>query len=310
MNIGLPDASNFAPVVDQIMVCLLAISMAMLALVFGLMLTFMVKYRANSPIDRGQIAQRTWRFEIAWTAATILAFFGLFYWGAIVYLREYQPPAGAMKIYVTGKRWMWKVEYPGGQREIDELHVPVGQKVQLILTSEDVIHDLAIPAFRLRHDVLPDRYETFWFIAERPGTYEMLCAMLCGAEHSRMRGHVVVMSQADFQRWLGQNGTADTLVAAGRQLFMSYGCSGCHENNGGVVRAPSLNGVYGSPVPLSNGTTVIADEGYIRDSILFPEKQIVASYQPIMPSFDDKISDGDLQKLIAYIKSLGAESHS
>ncbi len=307
MNFQLPVASNFAPEVDHILICLLVISSAILLLVFGLMWTFMIKYRAGSPIDRGAIAERTWRFEIAWTTATFFVFIGLFYWGADVYLRMYQPPPDAMKISVVGKRWMWKIEYPGGQREIDELHVPAGRKVQLVLTSEDVIHDFSIPAFRLRHDVLPGRYETFWFVADVPGTYDFYCSRFCGTEHSRMRGEVVVMPPADYQRWLEQNGSSQTLVAQGKDLFIRFGCSGCHEG-GGTVRAPSLNGVYGSPVPLSDGTTVIADEAYLRDSILYPKKQVVASYVPVMPSFDGKISEGDLQSLIAYIKSLGAEN--
>jgi cytochrome c oxidase subunit II len=310
MNIALASASNFAGEVNQIMICLLLLSMGILILVFGLMCTFAIRYRANSPVRRAEVAERSWRFEIAWTTATMLAFFGLFYWGARVYLREMQPPPGTMKIYVVGKRWMWKVEYPGGQKEIDSIHVPVGQRVQLILTSEDVIHDLAIPAFRVRHDVLPGRYETFWFTATKPGVYHMFCGQLCGVGHSSMVGFVVAMTQPDFQKWLEQNGTSQTLVAAGQQLFESFGCSGCHLNRG-TVRAPSLAGLYGSPVPLSNGTITTADEQYLRDSILFPDKQIVASYKPnVMPSYNGKISNGDLEKLIAYIKSLGSENGS
>ena len=272
MNFHLAAASNFAPEVDHILLCLLVISAAMLAMVFGLMWTFMIRYRAGSPIDRGNIAERTWRIEIAWTAATFIVFIGLFYWGAGVYLDEYQPPAGTMKVSVVGKRWMWKIEYPGGQREINSLHVPVGRKVQLILTSEDVIHDFAIPAFRVRHDVLPGRYETIWFIAETPGTYELFCTQLCGAEHSRMRGEVVAMKPADYQRWLEQTGSSQTLVAAGQELFIRFGCSGCH-NGGGTVRAPPLAGVFNSPVPLSDGTTVIADEGYLRDRSCIPRSR-------------------------------------
>lgn len=307
MNFQLPIASNFAVTVDHILICLLVISSGIMLLVFWLMWSFMIRYRANSPIDRGAIAERTWRFEIAWTAATFVVFLGLFYWGAVVYLDEYQPPADAIKVSVVGKRWMWKIEYPGGQREINTLHVPVGKKIQLLMTSQDVIHDFGIPAFRLHHDVLPGRYETMWFTAEVPGTYDIFCTRFCGAEHSRMRGEVIVMTAANYQHWLQQNGSSGSLIAAGQQLFTSLGCSGCH-GGGGTVRAPSLNGVYQSPVPLSDGTTVIADEGYIRDSILFPKKQVVASYDPIMPSFDGKISDADLQKLVAYIESLGAET--
>ncbi|HEX5327694.1 MAG TPA: cytochrome c oxidase subunit II [Acetobacteraceae bacterium] len=307
MNFKLPVASNFAPTVDHILICLLVISAGIMLLVFGLMWVFMIKYRAGSPIDRGAIREKTWRIEVAWTTATFFVFLGLFYWGADVYLDEYQPPPDTMKISVVGKRWMWKFEYPGGQREINELHVPVGRKVQLVMTSEDVIHDLAIPAFRVRHDVLPGRYETIWFIADVPGTYDLYCTRLCGAEHSEMRGNVVVMKPADYQRWLEQNGSSSSLVAAGQELFVRFGCSGCHMG-GGTVRAPSLDGVFGSPVPLSDGTTIIADDKYLRDSILYPTKQVVASYVPVMPSFDGKVSNADLEKLIAYIKSLGAES--
>ncbi len=309
MNFFLPVASNFAPTVDHIMICLLVISAGMLLLVFGLIWTFMIRYRANSPIDRGAIAERTWRFEIAWTTATFVVFIGLFYWGADVYLDEYQPPPGAMKISVIGKRWMWKIEHPGGQREIDTLHVPVGQKIQLIMTSEDVIHDFAIPAFRIRHDVLPGRYETIWFIADTPGTYDIFCTRFCGTEHSRMRGDVVVMTPADYQRWLEQNGTSGTLVAAGQQLYMALGCSGCHSGNG-PVPSPSLKGVFNSPVALTGGRVVIADAQYIRDCILFPAKQRVAGYGADMPSFNGKVSEADLEKLVAYIKSLGAETGS
>ncbi len=300
MNFQLPSASNFAPEVNYIFIALLVLSFGIMALVFGLMLVFAVRYRAGSKLDRGKIMEKTWYLETAWTVAILLGFFGLFYWGASLYLREFHPPPGAIKIAVAGKRWMWKFEHPGGRKEIDTLHVPVGEPVQLIMTSEDVIHDLAIPAFRLKHDVIPGRYETLWFIAEIPGTYDLFCAALCGADHSLMRGQIMVMPKPAYQQWLETNGTSISLAAEGERLFVQFGCAGCHGGNG-TVRAPPLAGVFNSPVPLSNGTTVIADEGYLRNSILFPERQIVASYQPIMPSFNGKISDGDLQRLVAYI---------
>jgi cytochrome c oxidase subunit II len=314
MNFSLPAASANAPEVDHLMLALLAISCAVLALVFGLMFLYVVKYRAGSSIDRGAIAQKTWRIETAWTIATLLVFFGLFIWGANLYVRQFQPPADALKIYVIGKQWMWKVEHAGGQREIDALHLPVGRPIELIMTSEDVIHDFSIPAFRIKHDVLPDRYETLWFTADRPGTYHLFCTQLCGTSHADMVGQVVAMTGPDYQRWLEQNGASETLAVAGKTLFMRYGCSGCHGGNGaggsqagGSVRAPPLAGLYGSPVPLSDGTVVAADDRYIRDSILMPEKQVVASYVPVMPSFAGQIGEDDLLKLIAYIKSLAPE---
>ena len=314
MNFSLPAASANAPEVDLLLLALLAISCAVLALVFGLMFLYIVKYRAGSAIDRGAIARKTWRIETAWTVATLLIFFGLFIWGADLYVRQFQPPADALKIYVIGKQWMWKVEHAGGQREIDALHLPVGRPIELVMTSEDVIHDFSIPAFRIKHDVLPGRYETLWFIADRPGTYHLFCTQLCGTSHADMVGQIVAMTGPDYQRWLEQNGASETLAVAGKTLFMRYGCSGCHGGNGsggsqarGSVRAPPLSGLYGSSVPLSDGTVVTADDRYIRDSILMPEKQVVASYVPVMPSFAGQIGEDDLLKLIAYIKSLAAE---
>ncbi len=306
LNFFLPVASNFAPEVDHIFITLLVLSSAVLILVVAMMTVFAIRYRAGSPLDRGELLPKTWRLEIGWTTVTMLGFFGLFYWGSDLYIREFNPPADAIKISVDGKQWMWKFEQPGGQKEINNLHLPLGKPVQLIMTSEDVLHDLFIPAFRLKHDTIPGRWETIWFVPDVPGTYDLYCAQLCGADHSLMRGTVTVMPAAEYQKWLESNGTAISLAAQGEKLFVQLGCAGCHGQRG-VVRAPSLAGVYGSPVPLANGTTVIADEKYLHDSILFPEKQVVASYVPVMPSFNGRISDADLEKLLAYIKSLGAE---
>ena len=312
MNALLPEASVNATESDALLGGLLLISLAVLALVFGLIYTYVIRYRAGSTEHRGNIAQKTWRIEIAWTSATLVAFFAMFIWGANLYVRLYSPPGNALKIYVIGKQWMWKVEHAGGQREINALHVPTGRPVQLLMTSEDVIHDFSIPAFRIKHDVLPGRYEPLWFNAQRPGSYHLFCTQFCGTDHSSMIGEVVVMTPPDYARWLAQNGTSDTLVAAGQGLFTRYGCSGCHQaghvGGGGTVRAPSLNGLYGSPVPLSDGSTVFADDKYIRDSILLPASQVVASYAPVMPSFAGQLSEEDLVKLIAFIKSLAAEA--
>lgn len=309
MNIfHLPAATGTASEIDWLIAALLIITIAVLALVFGLMLLYIVRYRHDSKIDRGKVAKKTWRFEIGWTSVTLVFFLGLFIWGADVYAGLFRPPADALKIYVVGKQWMWKVEYPGGQREINSLHVPINRDVELLMTSEDVIHDFSVPAFRIKHDVLPGRYEMLWFRANRPGTYRLFCTQFCGVDHSSMTGQVVVMNATDYARWLATSQPAQTLAAQGQVLFMRYGCSGCHQadrtGGGGAVRAPSLNGLFGSPVPLSDGTVVIADEKYIRDSILLPKSQIVASYDPVMPSFSGVIDEADVVKLIAFIKSL------
>ncbi|MBV9735541.1 MAG: cytochrome c oxidase subunit II [Acidisphaera sp.] len=331
MNLSLPEASANAPETDALIGALLLLSLAVLALVFGLMLLYVIRYRAGSRIDRGKLAEKSWRFEISWTAATLVIFFGLFLWGADLYVRLFEPPADAEKIYIIGKQWMWKAEHPGGQREIDTLHVPANRPIELLMTSEDVIHDFSVPAFRLKRDVLPGRYESLWFRADTPGTYHLFCDQFCGTDHARMVGDIIVLSGPDFRRWLAETPSSEDLADQGQDLFIRYGCSGCHGGNGagglsgpggtapeslgrspqgGTVRAPSLVGLYGSPVPLSDGSVVIADDRYIRDSILEPGSQIVASFQNVMPSFAGQISEEDLVKVIAYIKSLGAGGRS
>lgn len=305
----LPQASAHAVEVDAQLATLLMASVAVLALVFGLMFLYVVRYRADSNVNRGALAKKTWRIEIAWTAATLVIFFGLFLWGADLYVRLFRPPyRDALKIAVIGKQWMWKIEHPEGQREINSLHIPVNRSVELLMTSEDVIHDFDLPAFRIKRDVLPGRYETLWFKPDKVGSYHLFCSQFCGTDHASMGGQIVVLSAEDYQKWLSATGSGETLAAAGQALFIRYGCSGCHQAEGrggnGTVRAPTLNGVYGSPVPLSDGTIVIADDRYIRDSILMPKSQLVASYEPVMPSFAGVLNEEDLVKLIAYIKSL------
>jgi cytochrome c oxidase subunit 2 len=224
-------------------------------------------------------------------------------WGGDIYVHLYNPPPNALQIFIVGKQWMWKAQHPGGQREINELHVPVNQDVRLVMASEDVIHSFYIPALRIKQDVVPGRYETMWFRANKVGRYHLFCAEYCGTDHAHMGGWVTVMNPRDFAEWLRAQGGQQTLASQGEQLFHRYGCSGCHDP-GGTVRAPNLNGVYGSPVPLSDGRVVIADERYVRDSILDPKAQVAAGYQPVMPTFAGQIGEDDLAKLVAYIQSI------
>lgn len=317
MRLWLPAAASYAPEVDQLLLGLLLLSGAILVVVFGLMTTFIWRYRHNSRIDRGKIAERTWRIETGWTAATLIVFFGLFLWGANLFVRLQQAPPNAVKVYAVGKQWMWKIEHVGGQSEINTLHVPANTPIEVVLTSEDVIHDFFVPAFRIKRDVLPDRYDSVWFKATKPGSYHLFCSQFCGTLHASMIGQVIVMPAQDYQRWLEQNGTSESLVAQGQTLFMRFGCSGCHGSNGAggpqsgsLVRAPPLAGLYGSPVTLTDGRIEIADDRYIRDCILLPETERVASYPPVMPSFAGQISEDDLLKIIAYIKSLGGARQS
>jgi cytochrome c oxidase subunit II len=308
MKLTLPLAASSGAQTDYLLLGLVGVSLAVLGLVFGLMGFYIIRYRYNSPIDRGALNEKTFYFEISWTIATLVVFFGLFIWGSVIYVRQFQPPANALKIYVVAKQWMWKIEHAGGQREINALHVPIDAPVELVMTSEDVIHDFFVPAFRVKRDVLPGQYETLWFRADRVGTYHLFCSQFCGTAHSNMIGDVVVMPAKAYADWLTGNGAADTLAEQGKGLFIRYGCAGCHLG-GGTVRAPALAGLYGSVVPLSDGSTVIADDRYIRDSIMYPRQQVVASFAPVMPSFANVIPEDDLLRLVAYIHSLAAETH-
>lgn len=301
-------ASTLAHQVNWLYLGLLIISFLVLALVIGLMLTFCVRYRRTSATVRGALPEKSWHFELAWTSATFLAFIGLFFWGAEVYLNAREPPADADPIYVVGKQWMWKIEHPSGVEEINTLHVPIGRPIRLILASQDVIHDFFIPAFRVKYDDVPGRYEDLWFEATKPGRWHFFCSQLCGVFHAEMVGWVVTMEPADYRRWLAEQPPHQSLAMQGKALFTQFGCAGCH-TAGSTIHAPSLAGLYGRPVALQGGGFVIADEGYIRDQILF-NKHIPAGYPPKMPHFAGKISEADLLKLISYLKSLAPERGS
>ena len=310
-GLSLPAASSSATETDYLLLSLIGGTILVLALVFGLMLRYVAKYAHGTEASRS-VADKTWGYEVSWTIATMVIFFGLFIWGANLYVRLFQPPAGAMRIAITGKQWMWKAEHEGGQAEINALHVPMGRPIELLMTSEDVIHDFSIPAFRIKHDVLPNRYTALWFTAVQEGTYNLFCTQYCGTDHSVMGGKVTVMQPVDYARWLETVRASPGLVPEGRALFSRLGCSGCHQADwprGSVstVRAPPLAGLYGQPVPLGNGTVVIADDQYIRDSILMPSRQVVAGYANRMPSFSGVVSEADLVRLLAYIKSMAAD---
>jgi cytochrome c oxidase subunit 2 len=232
----------------------------------------------------------------------------MFAWGTKLYFANYTPPPNSLDIYVTGKQWMWKVQYPDGQREINELHVPTGRPVKLILASEDVIHSFYLPAFRLKHDVVPGSSQTFWFQATEPGRYHIFCAEYCGTTHSRMIGWVTVMDPASYANWLGGGTRGGSMAELGEKLFTQYGCVTCHvmDNHG---RCPSLQNVFGHPVELEDGRTVLADEAYVRESILNPNAKIVKGYKrDIMPVFQGQISEEGLLQLIVYVKSLSTNT--
>ncbi len=301
--------SQVAEQVDNIYWGFLCASAAVCLLVFALMGYFLLKYRNGKEVDRRPVHLPEMKIEITWTAATLVIFLCFYTWGAKAYFVIQRPPPGAMEIDVIGKQWMWKVQHPEGNREIDQLHVPVGRIVKLTMTSQDVIHSFFLPAFRVKQDVVPGRYTTEWFQPRKVGTFPLFCSEYCGTSHSGMIGQVIVMSAADYQAWLERGQPDSTLVQSGERLFRELGCSGCHVGKS-VVRAPPLEGVFGKPVPLSTLEVVVADESYLRDSILFPAKQIVAGYTNDMPSFSGRVNEEQLLQIIAYLKSLGARAPS
>lgn len=299
-------ASTTATRVDHIYFVLLALSALVLAIVFLPMIYFLFKYRRGKKANRKPLSISTNKVEITWTLIPTLIAMGFFAWGADAYFYQEVPPANTMDVNIIGKQWMWKIEHQEGNREINELHVPLNRAVKLTLASEDVIHSFFIPAFRIKQDVVPGRFTTEWFTATQTGAYRFYCSEYCGADHAKMQGMVYVMTPADFQEWLAHGAPRNTLAQSGEKLFRELGCSGCHVNSS-AVRAPPLSGLYGKLVPLSDGTFVRADVKYIRDSILLPRSQIAAGYQSVMPTFQGHISEEELLQLIAYIKSIANE---
>jgi cytochrome c oxidase subunit 2 len=241
--------------------------------------------------------------EITWTVVPLLITLVIFVWGARVFFAMAHPPEDALNIYVVGKQWMWKFQHLDGQREINELHVPVDRNIRLIATSEDVIHDVFVPAFRIKVDVIPGRYVTLWFRATKPGRYRLFCAEYCGTKHSGMTGEVIVMSPTEYQAWLSGGTPGGSLADAGQKLFVDLACNTCHRPDA-QGRGPVLEGLLGKTVALQSGETVVADEAYVRESILNPSAKITAGYQPVMPTFQGLVSEEQLLQLVEYIKSL------
>ncbi|MDB6124988.1 MAG: cytochrome c oxidase subunit 2 [Pedosphaera sp.] len=300
----LDQASTLAPRVDALYYGLVALTAIMMGIIFLPMFYFLYKYRRGNKADRRPIRIPTWKIEMTWTVIPLFIVIGFYCWGSSVYFEIERPPAKAMEINIIGKQWMWKLQHAEGNREINQLHVPVGETVRLTLTSQDVIHDFAVPAFRIKQDVLPGRYVVEWFKATKEGTYHIFCNEYCGVSHASMIGEVIVMSPAAYQDWLARGQPEETLVQSGERLFRELGCSGCHMGNS-QIRAPRLEGVFGKPVPLQGGQFVVADEKYIRDSILLPQSQIVYGYAPLMPTYAGHVTEEELFQLIAYIKGLG-----
>jgi len=295
-------ASAFSNNVDLLYIFLIAVTGFFTLLVFVLVAVFAVKYRQRPGRHATQI-EGSYALEATWTLIPFGLFMIMFVWGAAVYMNEAQPPRNAMEVFVVGRQWMWKLQHPEGVREINQLHVPVGRDVRLTMISQDVIHSFYVPAFRVKQDVLPGRYTTLWFRAIKTGHYHLFCAEYCGTLHSGMIGEVVVMEPAEYATWLATGPSQGTMSAAGEKVFTELGCATCHRADT-QGRGPNLAGIYGQPRQLDNGSTVIADDNYLRESILNPGAKVVSGFRPIMPTFNGIVNEDQLLSLIGYIKSL------
>ena len=297
-------ASTIAPEVDHLLYYLLTVSVFFTLLIFGAIFYFAIRYRRRSDQELPQVIHGGLTLEILWSVIPFGLTMVMFTWGASIFFTESRPPAGALQIYAVGKQWMWKLQHMEGQREINELHIPMGRPVRLTMTSEDVIHSFFVPAFRTKEDVVPGRYSTTWFQPTKPGKYHLFCAEYCGTRHSGMIGWVYVMEPRDYENWLSGGASSGSLADEGGKLFESLACSNCHKPDGSG-RCPTLVGLFGKTVQLSSGATVKADEAYIRESILQPTAKIVAGYQPLMPTFQGLVTEEGVLQLVEYIKSLG-----
>jgi cytochrome c oxidase subunit 2 len=296
-------ASAMASNVDALYFYLLAVSAFFSLLIAILVIVFAIRYRRRSENEFPRGYAGSLKLELAWSIIPLFISMTFFAWGAKLYFTMNRPPNDAMQIYVVGKQWMWKIQHLDGQREINELHVPVGRSVRMTMTSEDVIHSFFIPAFRMKRDVIPGRYSSQWFRATKAGDYHIFCSQYCGTKHSAMIGTVHVMDPTSFQAWLSGGSGSESLASAGAKLFAQHACNTCHRNDS-QARGPNLEALFGKPVHLQNGQTLIADEQYIRESILLPQAKLVEGYQPIMPTFQGLISEEGILELVAYIKSL------
>jgi len=302
-----PDsASTFSWKVDALYFYLSGVTLFFALLISLVLIFFVIRYRRRTPYEIPRPIAGSHKLETLWTVIPFVIAMTMFFWGARVYFDQYKPPENAIEVYVVAKQWMWKLQHATGQREINELHVPVGRKIKLIMTTEDVIHDFFVPAFRTKADVIPGRYRTVWFEATKPGRYHLFCAEYCGMNHSGMIGSVIVMEPREFDDWLSGNTGGMTPATAGQQLFQTLGCASCHGASGEGGRGPTLAGAFGKTVQLQSGGTVPFDEGYIRESITNPQAKLVQGFGPIMPTFQGQVSEDQLMQLIAFIKSLQA----
>jgi cytochrome c oxidase subunit II len=302
----LPGAAGNDPAMDRAFHLLLIICSLLFLLVVGLMVLFAARYRRQPGVAAQKTASKSMILETTWTVIPILIVSVIFYQGFTAFMQMRTAPPNCYDLRVKARQWSWQFVYPNGH--VDEnLHVPAGEPVRLTMSSEDVIHGLWIPALRVKMDVVPGRYSTVWFQADKPGTYDLLCTQFCGDEHSNMLATLEVQTRADYDAWLKNAANyLKTLppVEAGKILYHRRGCAQCHSTDGTAGTGPSFKGIYGKSVKMSDGRSVTADDNYIRESILDPQAKTVAGFQPVMSTYKGLVSDDDITALIEFIKSL------
>jgi cytochrome c oxidase subunit 2 len=304
-----PAASSGAPVVDRLFQFIYWIAFVFFVLVVGLMVLFVLRYRrrpGREAVPRGHLPTHNTALELTWTIIPLILVGAIFYFGFTGFMDITTPPQNAYEVQVTGSQWKWAFTYPNGLED-EDLHVPANTAVRLTLTSTDVIHGFYIPDFRIKHDAVPGRYNTVWFRAPKPGTHDIYCTQFCGTGHSAMHAQVIVQPPDEFAAWLDKTSAALALaspVERGERLYHTLGCAQCHSINGSPGTAPTWKGLFGSTVQLSGGKTVVADEGYVRESILEPNAKVVLGFPTIMPTYQGRVKDPDILAIIAYMKTL------
>jgi cytochrome c oxidase subunit 2 len=302
-----PSASNFAGEHDLVFYALCLLSLLFTAIVAVGVIFFSVRYRAGNKVDRSRPMYENLKLELTWTFIPLILGIVMFWFGARLFVEMRTPPKDAQEIFVVGKQWMWHVQHSNGVRENNTLHVPLGRPVKLTMISQDVIHAFYIPAFRVQMHVVPGRYTSLWFTATKAGEYHLFCSMYCGTQHSEMGGKVVVMEPAEYANWIangGQSVAPMTMEQAGQKIYAKVGCNNCH-GDVSTPRAPSLLGIYNQKRTFTDGTSLVADDAYLRESILRPWNHLTQGYDETMPAYDGQLSEADVLNLMAFLKSMG-----
>ncbi|MGE5571241.1 MAG: cytochrome c oxidase subunit II [Rhodospirillales bacterium] len=300
------EGTHYAGSVDNLYSFLLYMGAFFFLLIAGLLTYFLIRYRRRGPDDKTPHIVKNHKLEVVWTLIPLALVMFIFFWGFHTYMDAAVSPGDAMEIQVTAKKWVWQFEYPNGIRTLNELHVPINKPIRLVMTSEDVIHSFFVPTFRIKQDVLPNTYTQLWFTATEPGMHRLFCAEYCGRSHSEMLGRIFVDDEKTYNEWLetgGDEGKNMPLAEFGAMLFKSRGCNTCHSLDGTRGEGPSFRGVFGSQVKLQDGSVALADENYIRESILRPQAKVVAGFQPIMPTFEGMLREREINALVEFIKA-------